>query len=140
MTDNLVDLLHNSGHTLVVANGDDVRTFGHRGVADLFELLTSEPEFLRGASVADKVVGKGAAALMILGGIARLHTDIISDAALDLFRGSGVEVAYDTQVPFITNRDRSGRCPVETLCEPCATAAECLPLIESFIARQCRRN
>lgn len=140
MIDSLVDLLHKGNHTLVVANGDDVRTFGRRGVADLFELLTSNPEFLRGASVADKVVGKGAAALMILGGVARLHTDIISDAAIDLFRDSGVEVSYDTRVPFIANRDHSGRCPVETLCEPCATAAECLPLIESFITRQCERN
>lgn len=140
MIDSLVDLLHKGGHTLVVANGDDIRTFGRRGVADLLELLTSDPEFLRGASVADKVVGKGAAALMILGGIGRLHTDIISDAAIELFRESGVEISYDTRVPFIANRDHSGRCPVETLCEPCATAAECLPLIESFITRQCERN
>lgn len=140
MIDSLVDLLHKGNHTLVVANGDDVRTFGRRGVADLFELLASEPEFLRGASVADKVVGKGAAAMMILGGIGRLHTDIISDAAIELFRDSGVEISYDTRVPFIANRDHSGRCPVETLCESCATAAECLPLIESFITRQCERN
>lgn len=101
MIDSLVDLLHKGNHTLVVANGDDVRTFGRRGVADLFELLTSNPEFLRGASVADKVVGKGAAAMMILGGIGRLHTDIISDAAIELFRDSGVEISYEGDNSFI---------------------------------------
>ena len=57
----------------MIANGDNIRTFTQRGVADLYDLLTQEPDFLKGASIADKVVGKGAAALMILGGIRELH-------------------------------------------------------------------
>lgn len=40
-----------------------VATFDSRGVADLFNLLNDDPEFMQGADVADKVVGKGAAAL-----------------------------------------------------------------------------
>ena len=45
-----------------------MRIFRERGVADLFRLLREEPQLLRGAFIADKVVGKGAAALMVLGG------------------------------------------------------------------------
>lgn len=60
----LIDILHEEHHSLVVANGD-VCTFDGRGISDLYNLLSEDPEFLRGASVADKVVGKGAAALMI---------------------------------------------------------------------------
>lgn len=65
----LINLLHSGGYSCVIANGDNIRTFTQRGVADLYDLLTQEPDFLKGASIADKVVGKGAAALMILGGI-----------------------------------------------------------------------
>ena len=65
----LINLLHTGGYSCVIANEGKIRTFTQRGVADLYDLLTREPEFLKGALIADKVVGKGAAALMILGGI-----------------------------------------------------------------------
>lgn len=55
----LINLLHSGGYSCVIANGDNIRTFTQRGVADLYDLLTQEPDFLKGASIADKVVGKG---------------------------------------------------------------------------------
>ena len=42
-----IAMLHEGGHTLVVANGNVFRTFDRRGVADLYRLLREEPEFLR---------------------------------------------------------------------------------------------
>ena len=63
----LINLLHTGGYSCTIANKGEIRTFTQRGVADIYDLLTQEPEFLKGASIADKVVGKGAAALMILG-------------------------------------------------------------------------
>ena len=53
----LINLLHSGGYSCVIANGDNIRTFTQRGVADLYDLLTQEPDFLKGASIADKVVG-----------------------------------------------------------------------------------
>lgn len=132
---NLVEELRRGVHTLAVASGDTVRTFSRRGVADLYSLITEEPGMLRGASVADKVTGKGAAALMMLGGVAEMHTDVISESALGLLEQSGMAVHYDLAVPYIINRRGDGMCPVETLCLPCRTAAECLPLITEFIGR-----
>ena len=68
MPDELIRILQDGNHSLVVA-GDGIRTFDGRGISDLYDLLTEHPGWLRGASVADKVVGKGAAALLILGGV-----------------------------------------------------------------------
>ena len=65
----LIDLLHVEACSCVIRNGDVTRIFRERGVKDLYRLLEEEPELLDGAFVADKVVGKGAAALMILGGV-----------------------------------------------------------------------
>lgn len=132
MIDDLIKILHDGGHSLVVANGV-IRTFDGRGVSDLYHLLTEDPGFLQGAEIADKVVGKGAAALMIIGGIASLYTDVISAPALQLLRESHVKVSFGKQVDNIINRKGDGICPVETLCLPCATARECLPLITQFI-------
>lgn len=88
---------------------------------------------MRGATIADKVVGKGAAALMILGEIKEVHADIISVPALELFKASPVTVTYDAVVPHIINRRGDGICPVEQLCATCSTPGECLPAISLFL-------
>ena len=36
----LINLLHSGGYSCVIANGDNIRTFTQRGVADLYDLLT----------------------------------------------------------------------------------------------------
>ena len=60
----LIEKLHEEGCSCVVSN-KEVRTYTHRGVDDLYRLLTQEPTFLDGAEVADRVVGKAAAAMMV---------------------------------------------------------------------------
>lgn len=105
-----------------------MRIFRERGVADLFRLL-------RGAFIADKVVGKGAAALMVLGGVEGLFADVVSRPALELLAGAGIAVEYTVVVPGIMNRAGTGTCPVEQLCAGAETAAECLPLIEGFMQK-----
>jgi len=118
----LINLLHSGGYSCVIANGDNIRTFTQRGVADLYDLLTQEPDFLKGASIADKVVGKGAAAL-------------ISSKALDLLRSSDIKVHFVQEVPFIWNRDHTGWCPVETMCSEEESAEAILPLIRDFLEK-----
>ena len=130
----LTALLHEKHHSLVVQSRDGVvRTFDGRGVADLYRLWHEEPHILQGADVADKVVGKGATALMIAGGVRQVHTEVVSEAALELFQASPVQVKYEEKVPHIINRAGTGRCPLETLCAPCVTVDECLPVIEGFV-------
>ena len=136
----LIDLLHIEACSCVIRNGDVTRIFRERGVKDLYRLLEEEPELLDGAFVADKVVGKGAAALMILGGVEELFADVVSRAALDLFAAAGKAVAYTVAVPHIINRAGDGICPVERLCAEAQTAKECLPLIEGFIRKMQERN
>lgn len=131
----LISMLHTGGYSCVIANGEEIRTFTQRGVADLYDLLTMEPEFMKGAIIADKVVGKGAAALMILGEIKELYTDVISTKALELFQKSEVKVDFTQEVPFIWNRNHTGWCPVETMCSEENSAENILPLIRDFLER-----
>lgn len=135
----LIEILRSGNHSLVVA-GSEIRTFDGRGIADLYRLFTLEPDFLAGASVADKVVGKGAAALMVLGGVKEVYAGVASSAALTLLHNSGVAARCDLEVPHIINRKGDGICPVETLCSDCSTAAECLPRIEQFMQQLKQQN
>lgn len=130
-----MQLLHSGGFSCVVGNGGCVRTFTKRGVADLYDLFVAEPEFLKGAMVADKVVGKGAAALMVEGGVQELYTDIISESALKLLTDAGVSVQFVQVVHHIINRDKSDWCPLEKSCKGVAHSKEIVPIVSSFMAK-----
>jgi iron complex outermembrane receptor protein len=79
-------------------------------------LLCNEPEFLQGALIADKVVGKAAAALMILGEVKDLYADVISQQALSLLKQTDMHIEYGQSVPYIVNRTQTDWCPMEKLC------------------------
>lgn len=129
----LIDYLFAEKCSCVIYNAGEVRAFYDRGIRDLFRLLNEEPAFLDGAFVADKVVGKGAAALIILGGVKEIFANVVSRPALALLNDAGVKTDYIQAVTHIVNRTQTGICPVEQLCSDCATAEACLPLIGQFI-------
>lgn len=129
----LIDCLLTEKYSCVIRNGNDIRVFRERGVKDLYCLLNEDTEFLEGAFVADKVVGKAAAALMILGGVKQVYAGVISQPAYQLFQLSNVTVEFTSIVPYIINRTKTGWCPLENLCKNCITAQECFPLIKQFI-------
>lgn len=132
----LIEILEQEGCSVVIRSQGQERCFWQRGVADLFQLLEHQPEVLDGASLADKVVGKGAAALMVLGHVSEVYARTISQPALLLLQRAGIPVSYGQCVDHIINRMGTDWCPVEKLCQQAATAEECLPLIAHFLANK----
>lgn len=131
----LIPLLHTGNFSCVIRKGDAVRTFTQRGVADLFHLLTTDAPFLLGSSIADKVVGKGAAALMVKGGVAQVYTDVISAPALALLQEQGIAVNYARVVESIRNRAGTDMCPVEKRCLPLKNIDEMVSEIRDFLTQ-----
>ena len=109
-------LLKSTDSTIAVVSVDDVFTSHERGVKPLIHLLTEKKGFLKGASVADKVIGKAAALLMVLGEIKEVHTLIISEPAIKVFEKYNIPCFYDKKVERIVNRNGDGLCPMESLC------------------------
>ena len=130
----LINMLHEGAYSCAIANGEHIRTFTQRGVADLYDLLTQEPDFLHGSSVADKVIGKAAASLMVLGGVQEVYAHTISQPALRLLQEAGITVSCDEVPDHIINRDHTGWCPLEQASRDLHTAKEIFPVIEKFIA------
>lgn len=127
------DILQAGGYTLVIWN-NGLHTFNGRGISDLYRIYKFEKELLHGAIVADKIIGKGAAALMALGDISEVITDVISFSALSLLEVCGISVSFQKAVPNIINRKGERICPVEQLCAECQTPKGCLPFIERFMS------
>ncbi len=111
----------------------DIRRFERRGVADLFSLVTDEPEFLRGASVADKVIGRGAALLLVKGGARRVYAEVVSSGALGVLRRAGIEVSFGGEVANIINRAGTDICPVEKLTGGVESPDEAYLMIKEFL-------
>lgn len=134
--DTLIKLLHNGEHSCVVGSASgDIYTFDRRGVKDLYDLLCNRPEILHHAFVADKVVGKGAAAIICAGEAQAIYADVISQSAEALLCDHGVIVQYGQRVPHIINRAGTDICPVEKLCAECVTPAECVKQISLFLQK-----
>ena len=108
--------LISSASTIAVVSNGEVFTSQERGVKPLLYLLKEKKGFLKGASVADKVIGKAAALLMALGEIKEVHTLIISEPAIKVFEKYNIPCFYDKKVTRIVNRAGDGLCPMETLC------------------------
>ncbi|MBO2522307.1 MAG: DUF1893 domain-containing protein [Bacteroidetes bacterium] len=108
--------LLSSASTIAVVSDGEVFTSQERGVKPLLFLLKEKKGFLKGASVADKVIGKAAALLMVLGEIKEVHTLIISEPAVKVFEKHNIPCFYDKKVTRIVNRTGDGLCPMETLC------------------------
>lgn len=125
---------HNASVAISPAEGE-TEYFYQRGVTYLFYLLSNRSQFLKGAQVADKVVGKGAAALLVEGGVEAVYADVMSKSALKLLRESGIPAFCGVMTEKIRNRTNTGFCPVETLCANLTDTHEMAMTISNFIKK-----
>lgn len=129
----LIDILHSEGLTLVVKSGDGtIHRFTQRGVKDLLTLVTTAPEVLHGAIIADKAVGKAAAACMVQGGAKQVWADVMSEPAMTLLRAYRVEAECGTLVDHIINRAGTDWCPMERLSREIDDPATIIQKIQDF--------
>lgn len=128
----MLDMLNEQGLSLLVFNNGELTTHANRGVQDLLQLISEQPERLQGAVVADKIIGKAAAAIMAFGGVREVHTNIICTPAKQLFEAQGIPVFSTEEVPMILNRDKSSMCPIDTQIADIESIEECVEKLENL--------
>lgn len=100
-------------YTCAICKGGTVYTSTLRGVRPLLSWLADGTD-LRGAAVADRIVGKAAAFLYVLLGVGTVYAPLMSVPARETLHAAGIAVEADEVVPAIQNRDGTGRCPMES--------------------------
>ena len=103
------NLLARGGYSCVIADRDRVMTSRARGIAPLLE----RSERLEGAFVADRIIGKAAAMLLVPMQVASVYGQIMSREAEALLSANGIEVEYGALTDHIINRSGDGLCPME---------------------------
>lgn len=107
------ELLSESDCTCIAVKGDKVYQSKLKGIMPIISKLKEDSEFFNGADVADVVIGKASALLLIYGNVGRIYTPLISEHAVNILEKYNIYCEYDKKVPFILNRNKDGMCPME---------------------------
>lgn len=83
------------------------------GIKPFMIQLRENKAAFQGAAIADKVIGKAAAWMAVLGGAEAVYGKTMSEGAVEIFEKAGVSYDYRHLVPFIVNRTHDGKCPLE---------------------------
>ncbi len=84
-----------------------------RGVRPLLQLLQNDPQRLQGAVLVDKIIGKAAAMLAVLGGVRQVFALTASEPGLAYLAANGIPAQAHAMVRQIVNRTGDGLCPLE---------------------------
>ncbi len=131
----LIELLHKKECSLVLEDKQgNIRLFYKSGVRDLEGLLDNEPETLNGAIIADKVIGKAAAGMIVCGGVKEVYAEVLSRKALPLLEDNGIRYSYGELVDQIIIPKGDARCPLEEIVSTAHTAEETVERLRQHFA------
>lgn len=137
----LVSLLNTTECSLVVQSSNGaITTYNKKGVRDLIWLLDNEAWRLKGAVVADKVIGKAAAGLMVQGGVLAVYAKVMSRKALPLLNEAGIECYSGQIVDKIVIPEGDNRCPLEQIVDSASSAVEVECLLREHFAEMQRKH
>lgn len=134
----LIEILRREKCSLVVKNHGIVTTYSKPGVRDLEHLLDHEPEVLQGAVIADKVIGKAAAAMVVVSGVKALYAEVMSKKAIPFLDEAGIAYSYGTLVDTI--KEEGGRCQLEKITAPATTPEETVALLRAHFEEKKRER
>jgi hypothetical protein len=115
-------------HGRVIARG----TSG--GVGELLAAVDRLGVRTRGASLADKVVGKAVALIVVGAGICAVDTPLASHAAVRVLKSHGVALNATSVVSQIMNRRGDAPCPLEQLTRPFDEPGAAISRLREFVA------
>jgi hypothetical protein len=117
----------------LVKEGRCIYKSDKRGIYPLYMALLTHKEELKGASAADKVVGRGAAKLYECAKVKNVYSKIISEGTKEVFEKAGIEYETEKIVPYIKNREQNGMCPIESISYDSKDTEELMNKIEAFL-------
>ena len=134
----LIEILRREKCSLVVKSHGIVTTYSKPGVRDLEHLLDHDPEMLDGATIADKVIGKAAAAMVVVGGGKELYAEVMSKKAIPFLEEAGIAYSYGTLVDTI--KEEGDRCQLEKITAPATTPEETVALLRAHFEEKKRER
>lgn len=110
----LKEILHEKNASLVVCyeNGE-IKEYYQNRINDIKDILHQDKNALKGAIIADKVIGKVASSVLTVAGVKEIYADVMSKYAIPVLKANNIKFEYREKVDFIINNDKTGMCPME---------------------------
>jgi hypothetical protein len=115
--------------------GEIVQRGAGTGVAPLIAALEEDSEIIRGTVLVDRIIGKAAAMLAVLGGVSGVYGMTMSAAARDYLAQREIPASCGTLTERIINRAGTGLCPMEQAVLELEDPASALPTLKATLAR-----
>ncbi len=108
------EILNKKDASLVVAykNGT-VKEYYQDRIIDLVSILKENENALKESILADKVIGKVAASIMVVAGVKQIYANKLSKFAVPVLESANIIYSYGELVEYIKNKDKTGMCPME---------------------------
>jgi hypothetical protein len=99
----------------IVKEGEVIFETKSHGISGFLKAVEEFEDRLRGASVADRVVGKAIALLCIYASVSDVYALTLSRKAKELFEENAIHVEYGVLVENVLSPDKAVACPFENL-------------------------
>lgn len=118
---------------VVVKNGEVIFKSKDRGIRPMYVLSTEMKDKAKGGSIADRVIGKGAAMLCVYLNIERVYGELMSQSGINVLHKSNIKYTVKESCKSIKNRDKTDLCPIEKRSVDIEDPEVLLKRIKSFL-------
>ena len=129
--------LRDKGYSLAIAkNGRIVFATRQSGVSGFLMAIDKfSMEDLVGSSIADRVVGRAAAMLCLYCAIEAVYAVVLSERGKELLQKNSIPFQFESLVPNILNRQKTGTCPFEQIVSSVSNPEEAYEKLRSCIRK-----
>lgn len=133
------EILDKEDYTLVVVKDEKViYKSKEKGIIPMYTLSMKMKDVAYNASIADKIIGKGAALLYNHLNIKEVYGNLISTTSIKVLDEGKINYTYDKLCENIMNRDYSDYCPIEKLSMDIENGEEFLNKLHIFLGKNLR--
>ena len=135
MDESIIRNIEESEYAVAVISADGkVKTASGHTIRPLVNLADEYPEYFKGGSVADRVIGKGAASIIVTMGVREAYGRLMSIPGKRMLEDAGVKASWGILTENIENMRRDGLCPLETRVADIEDVEKCAASVREFSA------
>lgn len=106
----LLEKLKENNYAIIASNG----YYSYdTGIKPVISKINEDIDYFKGLTVADKIIGKASAMLLVLSKVREVYCVVLSESGKELLEKYGVIYHYENLVPYIINRKGDDMCPME---------------------------
>lgn len=106
-------LYNNNASLVVLYSSGKCKEYYQNRIKDIKDILKEDKKALKGAIIADKVIGKVASSILVMAGVKEIYADIMSKYAIPVLEENNIKYKYNILVDYVQNSDKTGMCPME---------------------------